>query len=113
MVTATALRASGLTTALIAYMGDLGIGMGPVRDDARVQATVAFVAEFGWLLNEEKLARVQDTSLDLLGFNFCTAALDIGATTGRLRKLKAAVAEALARPARVRVRSLCFICGQI
>ena len=68
---------------------------------------------FGWLLNEDKLVLAQDTSLDLLGFSLCTTALDIGATARRLRKLKAAVAGALARPARVRVRSLCSICGQI
>ena len=112
-VTATALRASGLVTALIAYMDDLGISIGPVRDDARVKEIVAFVAEFGWLLNEDKLVLDQDTSLDLLGFDLCTTALDIGATARRLRKLKVAVAGALARPARMRVRSLCSICGQI
>ena len=55
----------------------------------------------------------QDISLDLLGFNLCTVALDISVTTRRRRKLKAAVAEALARPARVRVRLLCSVCGQI
>ena len=55
----------------------------------------------------------QDISLDLLGFYLCTVALDISVTTRRRRKLKAAVAEALARPARVRVRLLCSVCGQI
>ena len=68
---------------------------------------------FGWLLNEDKLVLAQDTSLDLPGFSFFTTALDIGATARRLRKLKAAVAGALSRSARVHVRSLCSICGQI
>jgi len=67
-VTARAVRASGLVSALIVYVDDFGGSVGQHRDRERIDSTLGLIRSFGWVLVPDKVIDPMDSDIKLLGF---------------------------------------------
>ena len=112
-ITAAAIRESGLATALICYVDDLGGSIGPARDPGRMRAIVDLIRSFNWSLAPDKMVLGLDTQIRLLGFLLDTDSMLIRVPDDRRLKLKSAAQGVLDSAAAVRARSVCQVIGQV
>ena len=112
-VTAQAVRASGLVSALIVYVDDFGGSVGQHRDLERMDGIQHIIRSFGWVLAPAKLHIDMTCTLKLLGFTLDTQTMTIGVPAGRRDKLIATAQRVWQRRARVPVREVCQLAGQI
>jgi hypothetical protein len=112
-VTAKAVRASGLVSALIVYVDDFGGSVGRERDLVRMQKILDIIRSFGWVLAPDKLHVDLVCRIKLLGFMLDTEFMLIGIPDGRRAKLVATAQAVLKMRRRVAVRLVCQLVGQI
>jgi hypothetical protein len=112
-VTAQAVRASGLASALIVYVDDFGGSVGQHRDQKRMDGILRVICSFGWVLAPSKLHIDMSCTLQLLGFTLNTQTMTIGVPDGRRDKLRATAQRVWHRRARVPVREVCQLAEKI
>ena len=112
-VTAAALRASGLTKAMIWYVDDCIASAGPTRDDARVAKIVAFIRSFGWHLADPKLDLRQVMCIKGLGFMIDTQSMTLDLPAVRRLKLIATAEHVITNRNRISARNVARLVGQI
>ena len=112
-VTARAVRASGLVSALIVYVDDFGGSVGQHRDRARMDSILDLIRSFGWVLAPDKVIDRMDCDIKLLGFILDTHSMTINVPDGRRFKLEATARTVWQQRTWVPVRTVCQLAGQV
>jgi len=112
-VTARAVRASCLVSALIVYVDDFGGSVGQYRDQKRMGSILRIIRSFGWVLAPAKLHIDVSCNLQLLGFMLNTQTMAVDVPDGRREKLRTTAQRVWQHRARVPVREVCQLAGQI
>ena len=108
-----ALRTSGLVTALITYVDDLGGSVGQKPDPVRMGKIVDLLRSFGWVLAPHKMVTDMGMRVKLLGFMIDTEHMTIGVPESRREKLIATANLVLKQAGRVQARLVARLAGQI
>jgi len=106
-------RVSGLVSALIVYVDDFGGSVEQHRDQKRMDGILRIIRSFGWVLAPTKLHVDSSCTLQLLGFMLNAQTMTIGVPDGRRDKLRATAQRVWHRRARVHLREVCQLAGQI
>ena len=112
-VTARAVRASGLVSALIVYVDDFGGSVGQHRDRERMDSILSLICSFGWVLAPDKVIDRMDCDIKLLGFILDTHSMTINVPDGRRAKLEATARTVWQNRTCVPVRTVCQLAGQV
>jgi hypothetical protein len=112
-ITARALRRSGLVTALITYVDDIGGSIGQRPDRQRMDAILDLIRSFCWVLSPEKIFDSMVHRLQLLGFTLDTSTMTIGVPAPRQEKLQLTATHVLHFSQSLPARSVCKLIGQI
>ena len=116
-VAAKMVRASGITSASIIYIDDLGGALAPDKTADDAAGVITIVKSLGFSVSDLKTNLDMNTSIVLLGFTIDTVAWTFGVPERRLRKLKATARAALgeidAEGGQATARLLARLAGQV